>query len=106
MLTENLTEAPAYFPKSVAKNLAGAKSLEELPKPKQMSENEIKDFSGVILDVRSADEYGAAHVLNSLNIGLGGQFASWAGTLIAADAPVAIVADTKAKVEEALMRLA
>jgi glyoxylase-like metal-dependent hydrolase (beta-lactamase superfamily II)/rhodanese-related sulfurtransferase len=106
MMTENLTAAPAYFPKSVAKNLAGARNLEDLPEPRQLSAQEVKSFSGVILDVRSADEYGAAHVPNSLNIGLGGQFASWAGTLIESDAPLVLVADTKEKIDEAVMRLA
>ncbi|MBA4121857.1 MAG: MBL fold metallo-hydrolase [Acidobacteria bacterium] len=106
MMTENLTEAPAYFPKSMAKNLAGARSLEELSKPKEMSAQEVKDFSGVILDVRSADDFGAGHIPNALNIGLGGQFASWAGTLIDTDAPVVIVADAEEKVVEAAMRLA
>jgi len=106
MMTENLTEAPAYFPKSVAKNLAGARSLEELSKPKKMSAQAVKDFSGMILDVRSADEYGAAHIPNSLNIGLGGQFATWAGTLIETETPIIIVADAEEKVAEAVMRLA
>nr|MBA3600588.1 MBL fold metallo-hydrolase [Acidobacteriota bacterium] len=106
MMTENLTEAPAYFPKSVAKNLAGARSLEELSKPKKMSAQAVKDFSGVILDVRSADEYGAGHIPNSLNIGLGGQFATWAGTLIEMETPIVIVADAEEKVTEAVMRLA
>ncbi len=106
MMTENLSEAPAYFPKSVAKNLAGLRSLDELPEPKKMSAREVKEFSGVILDVRNADDYGAAHVPNALNIGLGGQFAAWAGTLIDTDAPLIIVADTEEKVSEAVMRLA
>jgi len=106
MMTENLTEAPAYFPKSVAKNLSGARSLADLSKPKKMSADEVKDFSGVILDVRSAGEYGAAHVPDSLNIGLGGQFASWAGILIETDAPVVVIADAEGKVEEAVLRLA
>jgi rhodanese-related sulfurtransferase len=106
MMTENLTEAPKYFPKSVAKNLAGARSLAELSKPKKLSAQAVKDFSGVVLDVRSADDYGAGHIPNSLNIGLGGQFASWAGALIDTDAPLVIIADTEEKVEEALMRLA
>ncbi len=97
MMTENLTEAPAYFPKSVAKNLAGARSLEELSKPKKMSAQEVKDFSGVILDVRSADDFGADHIPNALNVGLGGQFASWAETLIDTDAPIVIVADAEKK---------
>ncbi len=106
MMTENLPEMPAYFSKSVAKNLAGASHLEDLPKPKAMSAQEVKEFKGLILDVRSTDEFGAGHIPNSLNIGLGGQFATWAGTLIAEDTPIAIVAETEEKVEEAVMRLA
>ena len=106
MMTENLTEAPAYFPKSVAKNLAGAKSLEELAAPEKLSAQQVKDFSGVILDVRSADDYGANHVPNSLNIGLGGQFASWAGALIDTETPLVLVAESEEKVNEAVMRLA
>ncbi len=106
MMTKNLAEAPAYFPKSVAKNLAGARSLEDLSKPREMSAQEVKDFAGVILDVRGANDYGAAHIPNSLNVGLGGQFASWAGALIETDAPIVIVADSEEKVDEAVMRLA
>lgn len=107
MLTENLPEAPAYFPKSVQKNLSGAVSLESIEKPRAMSAREVKDFRGVVLDVRSADEYGAAHVPASLNVGLGGQFASWAGTLIVDDeTPIAVVANNEREVEETVMRLA
>lgn len=106
MLTENLTEAPAYFPKSVAKNLSGVRFLDEIERAKPMSPREVKDFQGVILDVRNADEYGAAHVPESLNVGLGGQFASWAAILIADEAPIVIVASDEKQAEEAVMRLA
>ncbi len=106
MMTENLPEMPAYFSKSVAKNLSGAKSLEEIAKPEAMSPQEVKDFQGLVLDVRNADDFGAAHVPNSLNIGLGGQFASWAGTLIETNTPIIIAAETGAQVDEAVMRLA
>ncbi|MCA1639931.1 MAG: MBL fold metallo-hydrolase, partial [Acidobacteria bacterium] len=88
MMTENLPEMPAYFSKSVAKNLAGASHLEDLPKPKAMSPQEVKEFQGLILDVRSADDFGVGHIPNSLNIGLGGQFATWAGTLIDDGTPI------------------
>jgi hydroxyacylglutathione hydrolase len=106
MLTENLPELPAYFPKSAAKNLKGAASLEEIAKPERMSAQAVKDFQGVILDVRTADEYGAAHVPDSLNVGLGGQFASWAGTLIEMNQPILLVAANESQIEEAVMRLA
>ncbi len=106
IMTADLTEAPAYFTKSVENNLKGAKSLERLNHPKAMSAREVKDFSGVVLDVRNADEYGAAHISNALNIGLGGQFASWSAILIGTDTPVVVVADTENQIGEAVMRLA
>jgi len=99
-------EVPAYFPKSAAKNLEGSRALEDLPKPAALSTAEIENFDGVVLDVRQNTEFGAGHVPNAINIGLGGQFASWAGTLVSVGTPIAIAADTEAQVEEAFMRLA
>lgn len=99
-------EVPAYFPKSASKNLEGSTPLSELPKPQAFSSEEIADFDGVVIDIRKNFEYGAAHVPNSINIGLGGQFASWAGTMIPIGTNLAIVADTQEQVDEAFMRLA
>jgi hydroxyacylglutathione hydrolase len=45
-------------------------------------------------------------VPGALNIGLGGQFASWAGSLVSPETPVILVADGEASVDEAVMRLA
>lgn len=97
---------PMYFPKSAAKNLEGSASLHSLPQPNELSSDEITAFDGVVIDVRKNSEYGAGHVPNSVNIGLGGQFASWAGSLIPIGSPIALVAETKEQVEEAVMRLA
>ncbi len=99
-------EVPAYFPQSAAKNLEGSVSLEDLPKPKAFSTEEIANFDGVVLDVRTNTEFGAGHIANAINIGLGGQFASWAGTLIPIGTPMAIAADNQEQVDEAFMRLA
>ncbi|MBA2379330.1 MAG: MBL fold metallo-hydrolase [Blastocatellia bacterium] len=99
-------EVPAYFPLSAAQNLSGSSSLEDLEKPRQLTTREIDNFDGVVIDVRQNTEYGAGHVLNSINIGLGGQFASWAGTLITIGTPVAIVAENQEQVDECFMRLA
>ena len=60
----------------------------------------------LVLDVRTNVEFGAGHVPGALNVGLGGQFASWAGTLVDPAQPVLIVAADEARVEEAVMRLA
>jgi hydroxyacylglutathione hydrolase len=99
-------EVPAYFPRSAAKNLEGSLALEALEPPRELSSEEIDNFDGVVLDVRNAAEYGGGHIANSINIGLGGQFASWAGTMIPVGTPIAVAAGTKEQVDEAFMRLA
>jgi rhodanese-related sulfurtransferase len=109
MMTADLAAAPAYFPKDAEINRSGAAPLSDLPTLKPMTPAEVAEHARageMILDVRSAADFGAAHVPGSLNIGLGGQFASWAGTLIAMEMPLVIVAETEEKAKEAQMRLA
>jgi glyoxylase-like metal-dependent hydrolase (beta-lactamase superfamily II)/rhodanese-related sulfurtransferase len=106
LVTTDQAEVPMYFPKSAAKNLEGSSSLDEIAPPRELSADEVAKFDGVVLDVRPNYVYGAGHVPNSINIGLGGQFASWAGTMIPIGTNIAIVADTKEQVDEAVMRLA
>lgn len=98
-------EVPAYFPKSAAKNLEGSAPLTDLAKPRELSTEEIQAFDGVVIDVRQNLDYGEQHIPNSINIGLSGQFASWAGTLIPIGTPIAIVADNETQVDEACTRL-
>jgi len=99
-------EVPAYFPKSAARNLEGSVSMAEIAKPREYSTADIDGFDGIIVDIRPNNEYGDGHVPNSINIGLGGQFASWAGTLIPIGTPLAIVANNETQVEESVTRLA
>ena len=106
IVASNQPEVPMYFPKSAAKNLEGSASMDDLPKPKELTTDEVKAFDGIVVDVRQNAVYGAGHVPNSINIGLGGQFASWAGTMIPIGTPIAVVANTQQQVDEAFMRLA
>ena len=109
LMTTDLPEAPAYFTRDAEINRAGASALDELPRPAELSPeavNKMAQRGYLILDVRPAAAFGNAHIPGAINIGLSGQFASWAGSLIAADTPVVIVADDLAGVDEAVMRLA
>jgi glyoxylase-like metal-dependent hydrolase (beta-lactamase superfamily II)/rhodanese-related sulfurtransferase len=106
LVASNQPEVPAYFPKSAAKNLEGSSALTEIETPREFSSEEIASFEGVVVDIRKNDEYGSGHVPNSINIGLGGQFASWAGTLIPIGTPIAIVGETQEQIDEAVVRLA
>jgi hydroxyacylglutathione hydrolase len=46
-----------------------------------------------ILDTRDPGEFAAAHLAGSINIGLGGQYATWAGTVLDREHPIVIIAD-------------
>jgi glyoxylase-like metal-dependent hydrolase (beta-lactamase superfamily II)/rhodanese-related sulfurtransferase len=106
LVASDQPEVPAYFPKSAAKNLEGSVALKDLPEAKELSTAEISDFDGVVLDVREREEFGAGHIPNAINIGLAGQFATWAGTLVSIGTSLAIAADTRDQVDEAIKRLA
>lgn len=109
MMTSDLPSAPEYFSKDAEINRAGASPLDALPRPAALAPSEVLELMAqgyVVLDVRSAAEFGAGHVPGSVNIGLGGQFAIWAASLISLQNPIVIVAESEAKVEEAQTRLA
>lgn len=109
MMTADLPEVPQYFPVDVEINRQGALPLSERPLPRSLSPLEVQSLAGrgaAVLDVRDAASYGAGHVPGSLNVGLQGQFASWAGTLIPSLRTIVIVADEAARVQEAATRLA
>jgi hydroxyacylglutathione hydrolase len=62
------------------------------------------DAGAQILDVREPAEYGKGHVAGSINIGLGGQYATWAGTVLDRSKPIVIIAEP-GREQEAALRL-
>jgi glyoxylase-like metal-dependent hydrolase (beta-lactamase superfamily II)/rhodanese-related sulfurtransferase len=109
LMTTDLPEAPAYFPKDAEINREGAPPLTDIRRPAALIAQQVAAYANlgyVVLDVRGASEFGAGHVSGALNIGLGGQFASWAGALIPLGAPVIIVAEEEEQIDEAITRLA
>src|SRR5204862_821371 len=93
LMTSDLPEAPAYFSRDAEIHRTGATSLNGLPQAAALSPAEVCRLAAqgfVILDVRDAADFGAGHVPGALNIGLGGQFASWAGSLIPMASPIVI----------------
>ena len=109
LMTADLPEAPAYFSRDAVLNREGPAILDELPPPQGFSpkETEARRRGGaIVLDTRSSAEYGTAHVEGSLQVGLSGQFASWAGALVAPETPLILVTDDPGRVSEARTRLA
>lgn len=109
MMTADLPEAPAYFPKDAEINRSGARDLSELSPPREFSSQEVDSLRGeghTVLDIRSAELFGVGHIAGSINIGLGGQFAMWAGSLVPMNAELILIAETTTQVDEAVVRLA
>jgi glyoxylase-like metal-dependent hydrolase (beta-lactamase superfamily II) len=109
LATTDLPEVPRYFEMDVAINRSGAEPLGGRPLPPSLAPAELAARAAAgaqVLDVRLAREFGAGHVPGSLNIGLSGQLASWAGTLLDPGREIVVVADGEDGVAEAAMRLA
>jgi len=108
-LTSNLPARPDYFLQDAEINREGAAALSELPELPAIPAKELKamlEQGAVALDIRSGDDFAAAHVPGSVHIALSGQFASWAGTILGLSSQPILVADTPEQVAEAQLRLA
>jgi glyoxylase-like metal-dependent hydrolase (beta-lactamase superfamily II)/rhodanese-related sulfurtransferase len=109
-VTEGLPPAPRYFGHDAELNRAGAPPLGERPPPRALTPEEaartVNLLGAIVVDVRTPEEYARAHVPASIAIGLEGSFAPWAGTLLALERPILLVASTAAQREEAVVRLA
>jgi glyoxylase-like metal-dependent hydrolase (beta-lactamase superfamily II)/rhodanese-related sulfurtransferase len=87
IVTVEQPEAPAYFTYDAILNTKERpildKTLEQVLKPLSLSDFlRRRDEGAQVLDVRDATEFCGAHLKGSVNIGLGGQFATWAGTVL------------------------
>src|SRR3954466_10887538 len=108
-LTSNLPARPEYFAKDAEINRTGAAPLSELPPLRAVQPAELEGMlreGEIALDVRTGEEFAAGHVPGSVNIALGGQFASWAGTVLGLTAHPVLIGNDEQQIEEARVRLA
>ena len=97
LVTADQPEAPPYFVYDAVLNSKERptldESLERNLRPVALDAVlDLQKQGAQILDTRDAEEFGAAHLAGSINIGLGGQYATWAGTMLNREHPVVIVA--------------
>src|SRR4051812_345885 len=109
LVTADQPDAPAYFTYDAILNTRERatldKNLEQVLRPIDLDEVlRMGDAGSQILDVREASEYAKGHVAGSINIGLGGQFATWAGTVLDRAKPIVIIAEP-GREQEAALRL-
>src|SRR5262249_20926118 len=109
IITADQPDAPSYFTYDAILNTKERPTLERALarglRPLTIDEVARLGESGAqLLDARAPADFAAAHLLGSVNIGLGGQYASWAGTLLDRERPIVIIAGM-GRESEAAMRL-
>jgi glyoxylase-like metal-dependent hydrolase (beta-lactamase superfamily II)/rhodanese-related sulfurtransferase len=109
LVTADQPDAPPYFTYDAVMNTKERPTLDEaLSRELNPMTLELvlalQRTGGQLLDTRDPAEFAAAHLAGSLNIGLGGQYATWAGTMLDRERPIVIIADT-GREQEAAVRL-
>lgn len=97
VVTADQPEAPAYFTYDAVLNSQERATLDEtLARINPMTLEQVlalQEVGAQILDTRDPAEFASAHLKGSVNIGLGGQYATWAGTVLDREHPIVIIAD-------------
>jgi hydroxyacylglutathione hydrolase len=110
VVTAEQPDTPAYFSYDAALNARERptleQTLEEKLRPLELDEamTLVAEDDAQLLDARDPADFAGAHFAGSVNIGLGGSYATWAGTILEHERPVVLVAEP-GREQEAAMRL-
>lgn len=109
-VTEGIIAPPQYFPINAKINKEGYESLDTILKQglKALSVDDFIKMSKedvTILDSRNSEKFTQGFVPGSINIGLEGRFAEWAGSLLSFDQPILLITEP-VKEKESIIRLA
>lgn len=109
---DGLMPPPGYFPANVLMNIKGYESIDEVlhkgtqalsPTEFEVAANET---DALLLDTRDAQTFAKGFIPNSINIGIDGNFAPWAGTLIPDIKQTILLIADEGREEEIVTRLA
>ena len=107
LVTADQPEAPPYFIYDAVLNSKERatldKALERELQPLELDGVlDLQRGGAQVLDTREPEEFATAHLAGSINIGLSGQYATWAGTVLNHDNPIVIVANPGRESESAV----
>ena len=107
LVTADQPDAPAYFTHDAVLNAKERPTLDKSLAigltPLTLEEVLDRQRNGAqVLDTREPADYAAAHLVGSQNIGLGGQYATWAGTILDPHLPIVIIAEPGREQESAI----
>lgn len=111
-VTEGLTTPPGYFPFNVMLNKQGYESITQVLKRGKQAllpdafETAANETGALILDTREPQVFAKGFIPNSINIGIDGNFAPWAGALIPGITQEILIVAEEGREEEVITRLA
>ncbi len=107
LVTADQPDAPSYFTYDAVLNSQEHPTLEETL-ARQLTPITLdqalalREIGAQLVDTRDPADFAAAHLSGSINIGLCGQYATWAGTILSRDRPIVIIADPQRENESAV----
>jgi glyoxylase-like metal-dependent hydrolase (beta-lactamase superfamily II)/rhodanese-related sulfurtransferase len=106
IVTTDPPDTPAYFTYDAVLNTRERPTLDEALerelRPLSLEQLlELVEGGAQLLDTRESTEFEGAHVRGALNIGLGGSFATWCGTILDRERPVVVIAEPGRELEAA-----
>jgi hydroxyacylglutathione hydrolase len=105
-VTVDQPDTPAYFTYDAVLNARErptlGQALERQLRPLTVDELlVVQSAGGQVIDTRDPVDFEGAHLRGSLNVGLGGTFATWCGTILDRERPIVVVGEPGRELEAA-----
>ena len=100
-VTQGQSVAPLYFAFAANRNRQRRDLLAEDTSVPALSFDDVlarQQAGAVVLDARDHEAFAAGHLRGSINVGLGGRFAEYAGEVIRPDTAIVLVTPARARV--------
>jgi glyoxylase-like metal-dependent hydrolase (beta-lactamase superfamily II)/rhodanese-related sulfurtransferase len=107
-VTEGQTVAPLYFAHAADTNRRERELLDDRVAPRSLSVEDavrLRSQGSVLLDIRAPESFASGHLRGSINVGLEGRFAEYAGDVIRPDEQIVLL-DEPGRGTEGKVRLA
>ncbi len=102
VVTDGQTAPPAYFAHDALLNRQLRPLLDEMAPPPSLRLDDVllrQRRGATVLDTRSPEEFATGHLAGSINIGMAGRYAEFAGGVLQPGAPIILLTESGSELE-------
>lgn len=102
LVTEGQPPAPGYFVYDAVLNRQDRNLMDETAPPVPLGLEALDDHvagGAMIIDGRDPEAFARGHLVGSINVGLNGRYAEFAGSVVPADVDIVLIVDDGAELE-------